>query len=228
MTLPSKVNEVVATGNGVARTFSFDPVVLFADTELEVLTRVTTTGVETARTLGTGSTNYSINIAAGSYPATGSIKFPAAGGTLLPSTETIHIRRVVTKTQDTKLSRGAYDPTVQEEQFDKLAATLQEVLGVLDRCLKAQVSFPSTIDMELPPLITGSLYPRFNSGKTGWEMVALTSTGTAVVSDATPAGVALTTATAGTSSDISRADHAHLVDAYIKFSADIHNALNFT
>jgi len=227
MTLPSVVNEVTRTGNGTARTFSFSDVVIFAETELEVKTRVTATGVETVRTLGTGATNYSISIAAGAYPASGSIDFPAAGGTLLPSTETIHIRRVVTKTQSTKLSRGNYDPAAQEEQYDIISATLQEVLGILDRCLKAQSSFPSTIDMELPPLVTGNLYPRFKSDETGWEMVELASTGTAVVSDAAPQGVSLTAAAAGTSADLSRADHAHLVDAYIKFSADIHNALNF-
>ncbi len=227
MTLPSKVNEVFETGNGTARTFSFSPVVIFADSELEVITRVTTTGVETVRTLGTGATNYSINIAAGSYPSTGSILFPAAGGTLLPSTETIHIRRVVTKTQDTRLARTPYDPAVQEKQFDKFAATLQEVLGILDRCLKAQASFPSTIDMELPPLITGNLYPRFSSDKTEWEMVALTATGTASPSDTVGTAVDLDAAAAGTSGDFARVDHVHLVDEYVLIAADVHNKLNF-
>jgi len=227
MTLPSVVNEVTRTGNGTARTFSFSSIVIFAETELVVITRVTATGVETVRTLGTGATNYSISIAAGAYPATGSISFPAAGGTLLPSTETIHIIRKAALSQLTKLSRGPYDPKVQEDRFDEFAAILQQLQGEIDRCLKAQASFPSTIDMELPPLITGNLYPRFKTDKTAWEMVALTSTGTAVASDATPAGVALLTATAGTSDDFSRSDHAHLVDTYIKLSADIHNSLNF-
>lgn len=227
MTLPSVVNQVTNTGNGVARTFSFSPVVIFAETELEVITRITATGVETARTLGTGATNFSISIAAGAYPATGSIDFPAAGGTLLPSTETIHTRRVNTKSQGTKLSRGAYDPAVQERQFDIFAATLQEVLGILDRCLKAQASFPSTIDMGLGPLVTGVLYPRFKSDKTGWEMVALTGTGTASPSDTTATVVSITAGSAGTSGDFARVDHVHLVNTYIKIAADIHNKLNF-
>ena len=227
MTLPSLVNEVFDTGNGVARTFSFSPVVIFAETELGVITRVTATGVETVRTLGTGATNYSISIAAGAYPATGSIDFPAAGGTLLPSTETIHIRRVQPLDQQTKLSRGPYDPAVQEEQFDRFAALIQQLQGEIDRCLKAQSSFPSTIDMGLGPLVTGNLYPRFKSDKTGWEMVALTGTGTASPSDTVGTTVDLDAASAGTSGDFARVDHVHLVDEYVLIAADIHNKLNF-
>lgn len=227
MTLPSVVNEVTRTGNGTARTHSFSPVVIFADTEMEVITRVTATGVETVRTLGTGATNFSINIAAGAYPATGSIEFPAAGGTLLPSTETIHMRRVQPLDQQTKLSRGAYDPAVQEEQFDRFAAMLQQLQGEIDRCLKAQTTFPSTIDMELSPLITGNLYPRFKSDETGWEMVALLSTGTASPSDTVGTTVDLDAAAAGTSGDFARVDHVHLVDEYVLIAADVHNKLNF-
>ena len=228
MTVATQVRRIApVTGNGVARTYSFSPMVIYGADELEVVTTVTATGVETARILGTGATNYSISIAAGAYPATGSIDFPAAGGTLLPSTETIHIRRVNTKSQGTKLSRGPYDPAVQEEQFDKISATLQEVLGILDRCLKAQASFPSTIDMELPPLVTGNLYARFNSVKTAWEMVALTATGTASPSDTVGTTVDLAAAAAGTSGDFARVDHVHLVNSYIKIAADIHNKLNF-
>jgi hypothetical protein len=227
MSLTSLVTKLSRTGNSTARTFSFSPIVIFADSELEVKTVVITTGVETTRTLGTGATNYSINIAAGAYPATGSIEFPAAGGTLLPSTEKIHIRRILPLDQQTKLSRGPYDPAVQEEQFDRFAALFQQMQNQLDRCLLAPMSLASTVAMAIPPLVTGSRYLRFNSDKDGWELVELTATGTAVVSDATPAGVALNTATPGTSADVSRADHAHLVDVYIKLSADIHNKLNF-
>ena len=227
MTLPSEVNEVFDTGNGTARRFSFSPVVIFADSELEVKTRVIATGVETVRTLGTGATNYSISIPAGAYPATGSIDFPAAGGTLLPSTETIHIRRVQTLDQLTALSRGRYDPAVQEEQFDRFAALIQQLQGEIDRCLKAQSSFPSTIDMGVGPLVTGNLYPRFKSDKTGWEMVALTATGTASPSDTAGTTVSITAASAGTSGDFARVDHIHLVNSYIKIAADIHNKLNF-
>ena len=228
MTRPSTVNKVTATGNGVRRTFSFSPIVIFADGELEVVTRVTATGVETLRSLGTTSTTYSVSIPANGYPATGSIDFPASGGTLLPSTEEIIIRAVLTLRQDTDLEAGDYSPEVQEEQFDRFAAADQQQQEQLDRSLRVPVGTPSTLAMETPPPITGELYLRLKLDLTGWELVGLTGTGTAVASDATPQVVALVAGSSGTSGDFSRQDHAHLVDAYIKLSADIHNALNFT
>lgn len=228
MTRPSTVNKVTATGNGVRRTFSFSPIVIFANSELEVVTTVIATGVETVRLLGTTSTTYSISIPANGYPATGSIDFPASGGTLLPSTEEIVIRAVLDLGQDTNLEAGEYDPEVQEQQFDRFAAVDQQQQDQLDRSLRVPMSTPATVDMEMPPPITGNLYLRLLTDLSGWEFVGLTSTGTAVASDATPQGVSISAAAAGTSGDFSRADHAHLVDAYIKLSADIHNALNFT
>lgn len=227
MTLPSTVNGVFNTGNGTARTFSFSDIVIFADDELEVITRVIATGVETVRTLGTGALNYSISIPAGGFPATGSIDFPASGGTLLPSTEEIHIRRVGNKKQETQLSRGPYDPGVQEERFDRFAAAIQELRGVLDRCIRFPATTPSAVAAKTPPPIAGSRYLRLLANLTGWEFVELSSTGTAVASDATPQGVALSSASPGTSADFSRADHAHLEDDDILNAVNIHNALNF-
>ena len=223
----SEVNKITATGNGVRRTFSFSPMILYADSELEVVTRVTATGVETTRTLGSGSTNYSLSIPANGFPATGSIDFPAAGGTLLPSTEEIVIKEVLALKQETNLESGPYDPEVQELQFDKFMAIHQQMQEMLDRALVMPVGTPSTVSGALPPPITGDLYLRLKSDLTGFEFVGLSATGTAGASDVAPQGVALAAAAAGTSDDFSRADHAHLVHPYIKLSADIHNALNF-
>ena len=228
MTRPSTVNKVTATGNGTRRTFSFSPIVIFADSELEVVTRVIATGVETVRLLGTTSTTYSISIPANGYPATGSIDFPASGGTLLPSTEEIIIRAVLTLRQDTDLEAGDYSPEVQEEQFDRFAATDQQQQDQLDRSLRVPMSTPTTLDNELPPPITGERYLRLNSALTAWEFVGLTGTGTAVASDAVPQDTSLVTGAPGTSGDFSRADHTHEEDDDILNAVNIHNALNFT
>lgn len=228
MSRPSEVDKVIATGNGVRRTFSFSPLVIFANTDLKVTTQIIATGVETPISLGTTSTTFSISIPAGSYPATGSIDYPASGGTLLPSTERIVMRAKLPLTQATKLSRGKYDPEIQEEQFDRLVAIAQQLQEQLDRAILMPVATPAAVTGDMDPPITGLTYARLKEDKTGWELVTLTSTGTAVISDATPETVALLTAFAGSSNDVSRADHAHLIDAYIKFSADIHNALNFS
>ncbi|MEE8598289.1 MAG: hypothetical protein V3S69_02005 [Dehalococcoidales bacterium] len=227
MTVKTQVAEVTATGNGVARTFSFSPLVINANTELQVITRIIATGVETVRLRGSTATTYSISIPANGYPATGSIDFPASGGTLLPSTEQIIIRRVLTLEQTLVLRQGKYNPKQQETAFDKLVMILIQQQEQMDRSLRLPVSTPSTVDAEAPPPITALTYLRLKSDLTGFEWVELSSTGTAVASSATPAGVALLTAVAGTSADFSRSDHAHLVDSYIKISADIHNALNF-
>ena len=228
MTRPSTVNKVTATGNGVRRTFSFSPIVIFADSELEVVTRVIATGVETSRSLGTTSTTYSISIPANGYPATGSIDFPASGGTLLPPTEEIHIRAVLDLGQDTNLEAGEYDPEVQEQQFDRFAAADQQQQDQLDRSLRVPMSTPATLDMEMPPPITGNLYLRLLTDLTGWEFVGLTSTGTAVASDAVPQDTSLVAGVPGTSGDFSRADHTHEEDDDILNAVNIHNALNFT
>ncbi len=228
MTVSTELDKVTAVGTGLRRTFSFSPLVLWDDDELEVVTLVTATGVETARSLGTGSTSYSISIPDGGYPATGSIDFPASGGTLLPTTEKIVIKRMEPLLQERNLERGPYDPEVLEQALDQLVAMAIQLQEQLDRSLRSPIGTPSTVDHEMPPPITGSRYIRLKSDLTGYEWVELTSTGTAVVSDATPQEVALVTAAAGSSDDVSRADHAHATHSYIKLSADIHNALNFS
>ena len=228
MTSTSEVNKITVTGNGVRRTVSFSPIVIYANSELSVVTHVIATGVETVRTLGTGATNYSISIPDNGYPATGSIDFPATGGTLLPSTEKLFITRALPLKQETRLGVGPYDPNVQEEQFDKFMAIFLQHEELLDRAIVMPVGTPPGVLGEMPPPVTGLRYLRLKEDLLGWELVELASTSATVASDATPQGVALETAASGTSDDYSRADHAHLVDAYIKLSADIHNVLNFT
>ena len=229
MTVSTNLDKVTATGTSLRRTFSFSPIVIWDSDELEVITQIIATGVETIRTLGTGPTNYSISIPDGGYPATGSIDFPAAGGTLLPATEKIFIRRVEPLRQDVDYeSQGGYDSEVLEQSLDQIVAMVIQLQEQADRSLKSPVGTPSTVDHEMPPPVTGSLYLRLKSDLTGWELVELSSTGTSVVSDATPQETALAAGAAGTSDDVSRADHAHLTNAYIKLSADVHNALNFS
>ena len=218
---------VLVTGDGSNRSFSFSPMIIYASDELEVITVVTSTGVETAIVEGTGATNYSVNVS--SFPGTGTITYPAAGGTPIASTVQLIIKRVLDLEQATDLNmHGAYNADVLETQLDKLLLISIQQQEQLDRSFRLPVSAASTIGNEIPTPITGERYLRVNAGLTAYEWVALASTTTAVASDVTPQGVSLTTASAGTSDDFSRQDHSHLVDAYIKVSADIHNALNFS
>ena len=215
MTSTSEVKKVSAVGNGVRRTFSFSPMVIFTNSELEVITTVIATGVETVRTLGTGALNYSISIADTGFPDTGSIDFPAAGGTLLPSTERISIRRVPPLTQLTDLESGEYLPQVQEDQFDRLVAIDLKLQEELDRCLKFPVSnsdINSTFSTVIPSHIStnASQFLRLNSARTAIELAAVATT-TGSASDAAPQDVDLSAAAAGSNAPYSREDHVHFL-----------------
>ncbi len=235
MTITVANDKIVANGNGVARIFSFSPVVIFTtivspDTvfDLEVTTR-DANGVETLRSEGTGATAYAVVLTSTTDAlSSGSVRYPEAGGTLIPTGESIKIRRKVILLQQNDLeNQGGYFPDIQENAFDRdmmVAIQQQEELG---RALTMPVGTLSTFSNILPPVVTGSRYLRTNAALTAWELVDLVSTGGAVVSDVIPQGVALLTASAGTSPDLSRQDHSHLVDGYIKVAADVHNSLNF-
>ena len=236
MTITVENDKVVANGNGTADTFSFSPIVIFTtivspDTvfDLEVTTR-DSSGVETLRSEGTGATAYAVVLTSTTDTlSSGSVRFPEAGGTKLASGEKIIIRRKASLLQQNDLeNQGGYFPDTQEEAFDRAMMVTIQQQEELDRSLVMPVGTVSTMSNVLPPVVTGERYLRTNTGLTAWEFVELVSTGTAVVSDVTPQEVALLTGSSGTSDDLSRQDHSHLVDAYIKVSADIHNALNFT
>ena len=225
MTVATQVKKTPATGNGTARTFSFSPMAIYAVTELEVVTTVTATGVETVRSRGTGATNYAVNLT--SFPGTGTIDFPAAGGTLLPATETITIRRVLTLEQQTDLGVGPYLPQVQEDQFDKLVMIDLQQQEQLDRSLRLQVSESSSLDAELPALVANALrFLRVNATETGFEFVALTTV-TGALSSATPQAIVLANPSAGSSADIARADHTHQAASQDLTAINVFNAQNF-
>ena len=220
MTITSVVDKVSAVGSGTARTFSFSPMVIYSNSELEVITTVITTGVETIRSRGTGATTYSISIAANGYPDTGTIDYPASGGTLVPSTERISIRRVLPLTQLTDLeNQGGYNPETQETQYDKFTAQLLQLQEQIDRCVKFPVTnedINSTFSPVIPVHLAAnaSQYLRLNAARTAIEFAALGAT-TSTASDATPTDSHVTSGAAGSSADYSRADHRHLVPTSI-------------
>lgn len=226
MTVATQTNPVQATGNGVTRTWSYSPIVIYASTELEVITTIIATGVETVRTLGTGSTNFSNNLT--SFPGTGSIQFPAAGGTLLPSTERINIRRVVTLEQQTDLvNQGPYEPERLEDQFDKIVFMAIQLQEQLNRSLHIQRSELTTADSELPSLIGNeSKVMRVNSDGDGFDLVDFSSSAGAL-SSAAGQQIVTGTASSGTSADIARADHTHQTPDIVLVTTFVFNAQNF-
>lgn len=151
MTITSQVTKVSANGNGVATVFSFSPFVVYASTDIKVVTKVIATGVETVITLGTGPTDFSVSVAA--YPGTGSITYPASGGTPLPTGSAITIYRVLPLEQTLNLeNQGGYFPDLQEVAFDKLTVMDLQQQDSIDRSLKFPVSADTTLVPELPAI----------------------------------------------------------------------------
>lgn len=147
MTVESQTNKVIAAGNGVATVFSFNPLVLYANTDLTVKF-VDASGSETLLTEGTGTTNYSLSVMA--YPGTGSITYPATLGTKLQTGEKLVMKPVYPKTQTTDLdNQGGYFPEVQETALDKLTRIDLQQQEEIDRSFKAPASDPA-IDLTVP------------------------------------------------------------------------------
>ena len=158
MTVNNQTRKVTATGNGSATSFSFSPMVVFAASELVVVTTVIATGDETVRTEGTGANNWSIAIS--DFPATGSITYPADEVTPLPATETITIKRVLVLEQATNLNnRGGYFSETQEDTFDKLLMIDLQQQEELDRGIKMPLTTSTSFTAELDGT------PSANAGK---------------------------------------------------------------
>jgi len=206
MTVTSQTKKVTATGNSSARAFSFSPFVIFATSELSVVTTVIATGVETVISEGTGASAWSCGIT--TFPATGSINYPDSGGTLLASTHTITIKRVLTLEQQTDLNnQGGYFPDVQETQFDKLLMIDLQQQEQIDRSLVFPVSYTGGVAAEIPSPLTAGYFLRINAAGTALEWTA-NSTTAASASDTTPLADAITGA-AGTAGVFARGDHVH-------------------
>ena len=149
MTVTNQNKKVTATGNGSATTYSFKPIVINQASELSVVTTVIATGVETIRTQGTGAGNWSTGLT--TFPATGSITYPADEVTPLPNTETITIKRVLVLEQQTDLeNQGGYFPEVQETQYDKFVMIDLQQQEEVDRSVKVPVSTSTSVNPELP------------------------------------------------------------------------------
>ncbi len=208
MTVTTQVAKVTGLGNGVATVFSFDPIVIYASTDLEVTHVVIATGVETLLVEGTGSANYSISPSSfDPRGETGSVTYPADQVTPIPSTEKIVMRRALTLEQQTKLqNQGTYFPKVLETALDKIVMLLIQLDELDSRDIRLPIGFTGTIGETDSPV--ASLYLRRNAANDGYEHVAITTT-TATASDLDPVAVSTLAADSGSGSDFSREDHVH-------------------
>ena len=139
MTVETQTKKVTANGNDSATVFSFSPLVIFATTDL-VVTLITAEGVESTLVEGSSDSTYSV-AAATSFPGTGSVTYPAVGGTPLATGDSIVMKRVLTLEQTLDLeNQGGYLPENQETAFDKLLMIDLQQQDAIDRSVKVPIS----------------------------------------------------------------------------------------
>lgn len=178
MTVETQSNKITASGNGVATSFSFSPMVIFESTDLLVVKR-DTDNVETTLSEGTGATNYSVSVS--EYPGTGSITYPATGtANILATGETLIIKRKLTLEQTLDLeNQGGYFPDNQETAFDKLTMMTLQQQEEIDRALKLPIT--DTGSAALPTLEgNASKMLSVKADESGFQFVSALDEATAV------------------------------------------------
>jgi hypothetical protein len=205
MTVESTTAKVTRLGNDAATSFSFT-FTIYASTDL-VVTKVDSDGNETVLAEGSSSTTYSVSVA--SYPGSGSITYPAVGGTPLATGESLVIKRVLPLEQTLDLeNQGGYYPENQEQAFDKAIMIDLQQQEELDRTVKLPVG--SGIDGNIPAPAAAGGYLRVNEAGTAVEVATLATTDGSA-SDSTPIDVSLSAGAAGVAADYSRKDHVHFL-----------------
>ncbi len=129
MTVSSTTVKNSYSGNGSTTEFAYG-YKIFADTDLQVIIRVNSTGVETVKSL---TTHYTV---AGAGDASGgSITFTA--GNIPASGETVVIIREVPQTQAIDyIANDPFPAESHEEGLDRATMTTQQVQEELDRSIK--------------------------------------------------------------------------------------------
>lgn len=167
MTISNQTTKVTASGNGVATVFSFSPMVIYGPDDL-LVTVVTAAGVETVISRGASSSTYFQGVTA--FPGTGTITYPAVGGTPLPTGSKIIMKRLLVLEQPTNLeNQGGYLPEVQETQLDKIVAQNLQQQEALDRAIKLKISYTGADNLDSIPTPIPEYYLRWNAAGTGFE-----------------------------------------------------------
>lgn len=178
MTVETTTRRVRHVGNGATTSFTFSPMVIYQSTDLVVTLR-DEDDVETVLTEGVGTSNYSVT-PSGAYPSTGTITYPASGSGTLSADESLVITCNVPLKQLTDLeNQGPYLAATQESAFDYVVHLIQQLNEKVNRALKLNVTDNASPDLNIPSL-EASKYLRVNSGATGFDLVALSTTALAV------------------------------------------------
>ncbi len=199
-------------GDSSTFTFDFSPQIIYENNDLRVYHVVTATGVETRILEGSGAGDFAVSSI--TFPGTGSITYPADESTPIPSTETITIKRVVVKDQQTEINnQDGFLPEIHEDQYDQFVAMILDLQEQVDRCLKMPITEGLITSVEVNPgaLRVADAYFKINAAGTGVELAGLSAGTAATASSDTPAPSSVSAGAAGSGTDFSREDHAHLI-----------------
>lgn len=149
MTISSTISRVDVTGNNSATTFSFSPATITQASDLSVW-MLDTSGNQTLLTQGTGASQYQVVVSA--YPGTGSITYPGAGGTTLPTGWKLIMKQRAPLTQGFQpQNQGPFLAGSFGGAFDYETLNLQNLQEQLNRCIMAaETDVPASIAFLLP------------------------------------------------------------------------------
>lgn len=172
MAVETTTAKVEAPGNGSATVFSFAPIVLpEASTDLEVRLRNNTTGAETLLAEGTSSSTYSVTVSR--YPGTGSITYPASGGTPITANFSLVMRRLLELEQNRAFpNQGGYFPEEVEGGFDRAMMVDIQQQEQIDRTPKFLPTADLTgFDVATLPMPEADKVVAVNAAGTGFTFV---------------------------------------------------------
>jgi hypothetical protein len=170
MAISSTASRVSYSGNGSTTAFSF-PYYFLTQSDLIVIVRNSTTGVETIKALTTHYTISGATNSQGAYISGGTVTMlvaPAAG-------ESLVIYRDPSITQQVDLVENDSSPAETiEQEFDRLTMISQRLSNRLDRAVRLSDGFSPSFDPTLPVDLDGSggKVPLVNLTGNGFDLAA--------------------------------------------------------
>lgn len=197
MSLSSTTNRVSYTGNGTTATYSYT-FKIYAQTDLKVIVKNTSTGAETVLTISTDYTVTGVSdTSGGTIVLVDDSQAWIDGSGYLDTGYTLTIRRVrpLTQTADIR-NQGDFYAEVHEDVFDKLTMVDQQQQDEIDRSVKLpDTILSSTFDPTLPADIgTANAALVVNSSGDGFDMGPTTTQISSAESNATAAAASATLA----------------------------------
>lgn len=203
MSVETTDNRTTHAGNGATTAFSHAKY-FQSDSDLVVIVRNNTTGVETTKTL---TTHYTISGTKtnGVYEDGGTVTMSVAPA----SGETLIIYADPSKTQGTDLVENDPMPAeVLEQSLDKLTVIAQRLGDRMDRAVRLTDGNAQGFDPKLPALITADRVLITNASATGFEMGPTAESIEDAEANATAAATSASAAAASASSASTSATNA--------------------